>query len=401
MPADVQTYFLYDWDEKAREIVMKTRSIVYVTLLPMTIWLLSCKTDAPVWKGTAEVRDNVTFVMNPKEPLYSNDVLRLEVDLVIEGDEEVEAQMFQNIVTFDVGPDGNIYVLDEQACNIKIFDHLGNHLRTIGRKGQGPGEFAIPIFLLFTPQGELLINDMGNRRLVFLSTEGEFLRQISIADKFLFMGPRVLTDGRIVASFIVPAQEPRSELHVFDSELKSLNVLASIQVGKPPKLNYFVGMQLTSLTWNMTYADEVIWGDFLKQAYELYVLSKDGEPVKNIARDYERIEITAAEKKVLLEKMFGNNPAAQNQWEVEFPVSYPPFSGISFDDEGRLYLKTYDKVEFEHMAYYDVFDAEGRYIAKILFEIPPMIMKEGFLYTIEENSDGFKLLKRYKMIWDL
>jgi len=379
---------------------MKAKALVFMALLFVLVLLLSCKSDTSAWKGSVEVKEGVTIVTNPKEPLYTKDVLRLEEDLTIEGNDTVEDQMFQNIVTFDVDPNGNIYVLDEQACNIKVFDPLGNHLRSFGQKGQGPGEFAIPISLIYTPQRELLVNDMGGRKLVFMSPDGEFIRQISIADKFLFLGPRIAAGGGIVASFIVPAQEPMSELHVFDSELQSQHVLTSIPVGKPPKLNYFVGMQLTSLQWNVTGAGDIIWGDFLKPVYELYVCTEEGRLTKKISREYDRLEITSAEQKELLEKMFGNNPAAQNQWEIEFPESYPPFAGISFDDEGRLYIKTHDKTEYEDTAYYDVFNAEGRYIAKILFEFPPMIMKNGYLYTIEENSDGFKLVKRYTMSWE-
>jgi hypothetical protein len=380
---------------------MKAKCLTCSVLLIFTAAMMSCQSQESDWKGIVEVSDGIKIVSNPLEPIYEGDILSFEEDLVIEGSEEDEAQMFQNIVTFDVDPEGNIYVLDEQACNVKVFDPSGSHLRTLGQKGQGPGEFAIPIALVCTPQGELLVNDMGNRKLVFLSPTGDFIKQISIADKFLFIGPRILADDRMIASFIKPAEEPKSELHIFNSDLHSLDVVASLKVGKPPKLNYFVGMQLTSLLWNVTYAGEIVWGDFLQPDYELFVYSSEGDHSRTISRDLDPLPITAVEQKELLDKMFGNNPAAQNQWEIEFPENYPPFRGISFDDEGRLYIKTYDKTEYEGTAYYDIFDADGRYIAKILFEFPPMIMKNGFLYTIEENADGFKLVKRYKMVWEL
>jgi hypothetical protein len=370
-----------------------------ITVFPVALALLSCAPDAPAWQGSVQTVDGVIRIENPEEPLFGERVLDLEEDLVIAGDPEDEARMFQDIVALDVDADGTLYVLDEQAGNIKVFDRRGLYRRTIGRKGQGPGELSIPISVVVTPGGEVLINDLGNRKLVFLSPAGDYIKQMSIADKFMFMGPRFLSDGRIVGSYIVPGPVAVSELHVFDSGLQSLNVLTSVEVGKPPRLNYFVGMQLTSLMWNVIGGDAIVWGDILKPEYELFVCSGEGKLERSIAREYDRLRISAAERTALLARMFGNNPEAQSQWEIVFPEFYPPFSGVSFDDEGRLYVKTYDGDEGGAAAFYDVFDSEGRYIARILFEWPPMIMRNGFLYTIVEGADGFKSVMRCRMSW--
>ncbi|NIU02682.1 MAG: 6-bladed beta-propeller, partial [Aliifodinibius sp.] len=36
---------------------------------------------------------------------------------------------------------GDIFIADGQNLHIQVFDHQGEFIRTIGRKGQGPGEF--------------------------------------------------------------------------------------------------------------------------------------------------------------------------------------------------------------------------------------------------------------------
>jgi hypothetical protein len=38
------------------------------------------------------------------------------------------------------GPDGNIYVYDQQEGTIKVYAASGKFIRKIGRQGQGPGE---------------------------------------------------------------------------------------------------------------------------------------------------------------------------------------------------------------------------------------------------------------------
>lgn len=38
------------------------------------------------------------------------------------------------------GPDGNIYVYDQQDAFIKVYSPSGKFIRKIGGRGQGPGE---------------------------------------------------------------------------------------------------------------------------------------------------------------------------------------------------------------------------------------------------------------------
>ncbi len=69
----------------------------------------------------------------------------------------------------DVDEDGNIYVLDRKAIHIKVFNSCGKFVRTIGKKGQGPGEFETPSGIRITPQKEVLVCDPHSRRVLFLA----------------------------------------------------------------------------------------------------------------------------------------------------------------------------------------------------------------------------------------
>jgi len=65
----------------------------------------------------------------------------------------------------DVGrlPDGDIAVADRQARFISIFDTGGNLVRTLGREGEGPGEFLDPIAVAAT-NNALLVWDWDQLR---------------------------------------------------------------------------------------------------------------------------------------------------------------------------------------------------------------------------------------------
>ena len=95
------------------------------------------------WKGTVVKEGDVTIVKNPKEPLYKTPVLELKEDLSLGGPEARGDYAFGNGIRFVVDEEASIYVLDTQDAHIKVFDKTGKYVRTIGRKGQGPGELSI------------------------------------------------------------------------------------------------------------------------------------------------------------------------------------------------------------------------------------------------------------------
>src|SRR5690554_4378969 len=84
--------------------------------------------------------------------------------------------------------DGNIYVADEVAQEIRVFAPDGRHVRTIGRKGAGPGEFAGLYGLAWLDDEALAALDARNARIGILSREGEWLDAIRY---FPISGPMI------------------------------------------------------------------------------------------------------------------------------------------------------------------------------------------------------------------
>jgi hypothetical protein len=359
----------------------------------------ACKKQETEWKGSMEIKDGATIIKNPKDPMYDEPVLELIEDLVIKGSEDTEEQMFQSIHTLDVDEEGQFFILDEQAGNIKVFDQNGGFVKTIGRKGQGPGEFGMPISLFLSQQDQIIVNDMGQRKIQYFDKEGNYLKEFSIADKFLFFGPMATSNSDLIVTYTIPQEKPMTVLQKLNPEFEPTLTFTSLSLDTPPVINIFVARSLTSLRWTVTYNDDIIWADIKNPEYELHFHDKDGKLKKIITKHYDPIPITAGDKDRLMEETFGNNPT--DQWDVRFPDNYPPFSGFSFDDLGHLFVKRYEKGTHEDGGLYDIFDAEGKHIAQMRFKMNPMIWKKGHMYTIEDNAEGFKVVKRYKVNWKI
>jgi hypothetical protein len=75
------------------------------------------------------------------------------------------------------------------------------------------------------------------------------------------------------------------------------------------------------------------------------------------------------------------------------------------DDEERIYVRTYDYVEKEGQQFdrYDVFDPEGRHMAKFYHpraETAQAFRKNKMYVRVEEEAYGMDCLRRYSIIWE-
>ena len=85
-----------------------------------------------------------------------------------------------SVSSLRVDAENRIYIADAKSYAVHVFDSTGGWLRSFGRRGQGPKEFKSPSSLAFTPAGEVLVGDTGNKRLSIWSSDGEFVRVVPL-----------------------------------------------------------------------------------------------------------------------------------------------------------------------------------------------------------------------------
>jgi hypothetical protein len=67
------------------------------------------------------------------------------------------------------------------------------------------------------------------------------------------------------------------------------------------------------------------------------------------------------------------------------------------DEEGRIFVQTFERQADGIKFLYDVFDTDGRYVAKISLNALPQYWKKRKMYTIEEDMDGYQHIRRYSI----
>lgn len=373
------------------------KHIYFVLSLICLFILVSCNPQKTEWKGTIEEVDGVTVVKNPAEPLYGKDAFLLEEEISIGVAVGKEEYTFSQISGIDVDREGNIYLIDALSVHIRVFDKDGQYLRTIGRKGQGPGEIQKHFYVQITPQNEVLVYDFMAQRMIFYSLEGEFLRQKSTAQAGIFFLPlRLTSNGNItVIVGLSPPPIGGKVLKMYDSSLELIKVIADEEKGQ--RGIFDIGKP----TWfcDVSPNDTIVWGD--SQDYTLHILNHKGELTKKIIKEHRFIEITAEDREK--SKQMYEDPLKRG-FKISFRRFFPAFSDLLIDEKDRVYVKTYERVEDEdELFYFDVFDPEGKYLAKVPVRANlnrNSVWKNSRVYTIEEDEDGYPVVKRYKVTWN-
>jgi hypothetical protein len=91
---------------------------------------------------------------------------------VAEGDARYLLHEIASVLRLD---NGNIAVLSAGSTDLRFYDPSGRHVRTVGGKGRGPGEFIAPARIYRTHPDSLLVFDSGTGMESRFDTTGAFV----------------------------------------------------------------------------------------------------------------------------------------------------------------------------------------------------------------------------------
>jgi hypothetical protein len=346
-----------------------------------------------------KTENGIPVVYNPKKPAPPPGVkhkLILEEELCI-GDEEEEYLFSEraDYISTAIDDEWNIFTLDPKLVEIRKFNAKGKLIKIFGKKGQGPKEMDRPSNMMITPQNELMFIDGGNSRLTFYSLDGEYLRYIPFS-KWRPRRIKIDSKGNIVTDVNNYSMTERRttkvtyEIKRFNKQLEPLFTIFSIDISDRIKerieeRKYSFGVLYY---WQLTKNDNVIIGD--TKNYEFSIINPEGKIIRKIKKELEPVKVTKEDT---------NQLSGYTIERYILPKYHTGFYYFTVDEEGRLFVRTWERTKDKRGYFYDVFDSEGRYIAKIPIKAFIKRWLKGKLLTVEETEDGFPVVKRYKVIW--
>lgn len=389
-------------------------SVLIIVLIFFSIPVIAGQEQPAGWKGKIGIENGIKSIKNPTEPLYGEISLDLEEDLSI-GREDDENYMFYDLISIAVDAENNIFVLDRGNYRIQKYDRNGNYLQTIGRKGQGPGEFLDLRYMsdiCLDAQDNLYVKD--GRRLHIFDKNRNFKNVIHLSMNI--SGPFGMTeDGNIQIQTISGIREKMSaDIVLLNSEGKKIKTIASYPIHLPPLIRGRFGPYnpyTPALLLCLLSTGQGIYG--YSQEYRLFVLDSSGEVEYLIEKSESPRPIKKDEKDKLMDRYMESQRRREqglklSRGEVKkgyiFPEHRPFFKGIIKDDKDRIYVFRFksplDKEKYEK---YDLFSKEGYYLHKVTMpSIPFPIIKNGYIYTYQLDKDtGFSRVIRYRIKnWD-
>ncbi len=360
------------------------------------------------------MEDGAEVVLNRLEPYPLKgepSTFTLEKEFAIDTEDDGIAELGLTDIGFyfDVDSGGEIFLNCSKNSDGMIFrfDREGNFVRCFGRKGRGPGELQgrhyLSMYLTVDKNENIAVSDFGNKIVVF-DRDGQLIGERKIDSATVCVAP--LSNGNFLS--YISVMEGRSEyinqnpLALLDDqfgELKELDkkMVPNPIVGKRLKGSYHV------LSWSV--ANAKIFTGFQERGYEISVYDLDGNLVGKIKKESRPVPVPEDHKKEFMEQ-FSAPIFDDIRNKIYFPDSMPPFHAFFADDEGRLFVMTYENGENPGEFMYDIFNPDGvctgRKSLKILHEESGVCakMKNGRFYCLNEKESGYKELVVSKIIWE-
>ena len=362
------------------------------------------------------IEDGVEVVINHIEPYQIKGepaFLHLEEEFTIDTQRDDLAEVgLTDIGSYDVDSKGNIYFFQRRESDLDViikFDMNGNFLKKFGKRGQGPGEIQFPVLLNITEGDELPIQDGNTQKLYIFDKEGDLIREVRIDSEesfgnFVFYP---LKNGNYLkyGEYFDPESQHRQ--HILQLYNASFGIIKELDRCDHGKVIAFTQQKkvFTPRVFIGQVSGERIYVGHEKRGYEILAYDFNGNLLNKIRKAYHPAEVPDAFK----ENWLINIGRYENR--LVFPDKMPPFHYFFLDDEGRLYVKTYEegtnKAEYMH----DIFNSDGLFITRKSMVghgnwiYPGDSLNRGkarnnHFYCIREKENGFKELVVYRMIWE-
>lgn len=372
---------------------------------------------------------------------------RLIPEVTIGRPDGAEEYTFGAINEVEVAPNGTIYVFDRQVPSLRAYDSAGRHLRTIGRKGGGPGEYEAANGLGVHRDGRVVLWDPGKASINVYTAGGETAASWPVpGGSGFYTSGAVFTDTAgntyIRTTIADPPKDGstpqarvfgRSGLVRWDASGVVLDSLAPPESAVPPA--YITAQNKGSTSqYNVPFAPSFTWtfsplGYFVSARTDRYAVTlshRDGKATR-IERDAESIAIESDERAeaeaIATARMRTMDPTWR--WTgTPIPSTKPPIRSIMAGEDGLVWVSIASRGEripeaertplteaqaadpkrvpeptWRQPLAYDVFEPEGRYLGRV--RPPPQTtlraMRGDHVWAVTRDSLDVEQVVRYRV----
>ena len=346
------------------------------------------------WKGQEVQKDGALHVVSPASGFENPVTVDLKELFRLGGESESDEEFFGVIMRIATDAKDNVYVLDMQLSEVKIYDPNGKYIKTIGRKGEGPGEFSNPSDMFFMPDGNIGVMQVFPGKIVMLTPNGDPAGDYPLP-KPEGDGYQVLLGGHRCGSHLVLARQLQKfvegkftqnvSLDRLDLQGKVSNTYLSME--RVLEMANLVIDEKTFSTWEQgrwdAGSDGRVFVVTSTSDYEVTVFNTDGTKDRVIERAYEKRNRTAAETaevRSLFEASVRQAPNAK----IEINPYDHDIKSVHSRDDGSLWVLTSRgsrNLPAGVLGVFDVIDDKGRFVRQVTMKGQGDAMKDGYFFV--------------------
>ena len=394
----------------------------------------ACGTGTEVARGPEVVTDTIgdTIIVRTISGSVWGADATLVPELSIGELDGPDVYLFGRIGSIALDDDHNVYVFDQQARNVRVFDRSGDWVRTLGGPGQGPGELQRPEAMAVLPDARVIVRDPGNARLQVYGPGEAVPREWPYVPAF-YSNRRLWTDDR-GRTYVAALRDARSVgpdrelLAVFDPDGIPRDTVA-------PPLQAFEARTVTGerdgarVTYGVPFAPRAHWavhpgGHFVGGISSDYSIDLGlPEGTLRIERAAEPVPVFPREadhERARTERGIGMTVPGWTWNGPSIPAVKPPFSGLSPGRDGRLWVAVSTEARevanenhdpdnplsapttWRSPLRFDVFEADGTYVGAVnppedFSANPPPVFEGDHVWAVSRDDLGVQRVVRYRI----
>jgi hypothetical protein len=316
--------------------------------------------------------------------------------------------------------DGRVAVMDGAVSELRIYGPDGVHVRTLGRKGNGPEEFASPSLAGRLPGDTLLVFDTDRRWLAFVHPEGGFGRSFTLGEEagdfvsqlgLLGEDAMAFGGGMFFSSeggFPEGRTRPNSTygtVRLDGSPGMSLGRIPAAEMWGQAVEGGFTALRLPfgKLTVAAAGPDRFFLGT--NESWDILVFDAEGRLVSRIRTDRAPEEVTEALRQAYIEVRLADaddeadRTAIRARYrDIPFGETLPHYELLRADATGHLWVRD-PTLPGEDAGRYAVFDPAGRLLGTMTLppRVFPLEIGEDYLLGRTEDELGVQTIVLYAL----
>ena len=323
------------------------------------------------------------------------------------------AETFFDVADATLLRDGSVAVLNAGTAEVRLFAPDGQHIRTLGGRGEGPGEFNQPRQLLRVGDDSLAVWDPWERRLSVLDHFGHPGR-VSTLPAWDISGTIVKfrSDGRVVLRMLLFSSPPGAELHtspaqylLVDSRAGIVDTLAQVphsvweRIGEGWAMQHFGAWGVDAGTPNGFWA-----GDARTEEVRQY--DDDGRLLRIIRWSGADRSINDQHVQALLEERLKKAHAAGHaRIRSDFvrhstAEQFPAYREMVGSSNGQVWIEDYPPPGDEHPITWTAFDSTGAVAA--VMDMPRGVevfeIEDDYVLGVFSDDLGVQYVRVYDVI---